>query len=286
MTVQAPTPAVQAAPAIPKTVLPTVAASPLPATKAQPVAVTVQMPPDDHLTDWVNIGVSGSVGLIAALLGAYIGWRLTKKSSDEAREREERQKNAFASFVMMQKLGKIYSCLTELNQKFVDAAFAAAADNNEHVCLYARAPANELEKIEFDYDELYRTGKICQLEFINSVTLLDAHFNSVLSIVERYTQARNALMTKVKGLVREGGVEIRWTPEEYEANQPELVGLGQLLEMIIENTEKDRPRAHAAIVMLHKGTGKYLKRQNRIDVRNLEGVVETIFALDEEAPKK
>lgn len=259
--------------------------TPLPVTVGKPVTVAVtQMPPDDHLTDWVNIGVSGTVGLVAALLGAYIGYRLTKKSNDDNHQREEREKNEFAAFVMTQKLGRIYSRLTVINGAFVEAALKSHEDKQPYIFINARPPANKLSEVKFETDELWRTGRMASLEYLNEITLLDEQFNSTLSLLERYEREREKVVERLIpfGKATGLGFEFDWKHEEIAKDCPRLEALDGLISTIIENTEADRPRAHKAIIELHKGAGRYLKRQNVIIVNDLEGKPETIKALDDQ----
>lgn len=83
------------------------AASPILAKPGQPVAVVVkEMPADDHPTGWLNIGMTASVGIVAALLGAVIGNSLTRKTALEAKHRGDDEKLRFLSFAMRHKLMK------------------------------------------------------------------------------------------------------------------------------------------------------------------------------------
>ncbi|WP_395444042.1 hypothetical protein [Caulobacter sp. UC70_42] len=254
-------------------------------TVGKPVTVAVtQMPPDDHLTDWVNIGVSGTVGLVAALLGAYIGYRLTKKSNDDTRQREEREKNEHAVFVMTQKLGKIYSRLTVINESVVNAAMKSENENQKYIFINARPAANKLAEVHFTTDELWRTSRIAGLEFTNDVSILDEQFNSTLSLLERYERERRLVIERLEahGEATDGGFEFDWESPEIAKAAPHLEALDALIANMIENTEADRPRARKAIIDLHKGAGRYLKRQHLIVVNDLEGKPETIKAIDGE----
>ncbi|WP_395444916.1 hypothetical protein [Caulobacter sp. UC70_42] len=246
------------------------------------------MPADDHGFDYLNMAVSGGVGLMGAVIGAVLGYHLTKKTQDAARERDERDKAAFASFVMGQKIGRIYSCLTVINETFVDASMKSAAESQPYVFINAMPAANSFERVHFGPDELWRAGRIADLAFINGVTLLDEHFNGLISMLERYERERTALVEKVAavGTPIAGGFQIDWNRAEFKQDVPKFEALDRLIVSIIEASERDRPIAHKAIIDLHKGTGRYLKKQNRIELTNLDGVPETIFALDDEAAAK
>lgn len=225
------------------------ATTPVPAKRGEPIAVVVrEMPADDHLTDWVNIGMSAGVGLTAALLGAVIGNHLTRKTALEAKQRDDDEKLRFLSFAMRHKLMKIYSGLnaikTALAPAYDEVAARRARGEVAHVSFLARGAGHRLYSVTFSEEELFRTARLAGPDFINPIMLLDEHYNSKIELVERYGRERETLEKAIRGPVAEDGTrEIKWTKHDYEQHQPMLAGLDHLLDLITATLDEDRGRA-------------------------------------------
>lgn len=175
---------------------PAIAVATVAKSSVQPIAVTVQMPPDDHTFDYVNTGVSGGVGLVAAFIGAYLGYRLTKKANADLKAIEQREKDEVATFALYLKLNAIYTAVKGYRDHFNSEIAKAKADGipDDHLTAAVQPFANDPAYVTFDSEELFRINRVGGDTLLNNLVSIDEQHNGMIQTFAQYRDRRLALM--------------------------------------------------------------------------------------------
>jgi len=79
------------------------------------VAITLQTPPEKH--DYAGDAVSGLIGLLGALAGAYAAYRWGLKATREAKRESDRERDVHLSFAVVHKLNKVYGAQKAIREQ-------------------------------------------------------------------------------------------------------------------------------------------------------------------------
>lgn len=259
----------------------TVAAWPAPPKVEHPVSVSVQVPPERP--DYTGDLLSGGIGVFGALLGAFVAYWFGSRDARKARERDDRERDAFTSFAVIHKLQKVYAAQDSIYRHIETATSAFTPGPNQHVSMLVSAFANTPERVTLSADEIYRVGRIAGKDVLNALMLLDGQHNTTMDLIDAYRLAKIdfRMATSNKGPAQSGpdGVATyAWTKAEYVKLHPILFQLDQMVAAIRENTRTDRKAALDAIVSIIQARAKRFEDSSEYEVRGLDGALLIITA--------
>ncbi|RYG58093.1 MAG: hypothetical protein EON56_00710 [Alphaproteobacteria bacterium] len=243
------------------------ASSATPSEKA--VALTLQVPPEKH--DYAGDVVSGLIGLLGALAGAYAAYRWGLKATREAKRESDRELDVQLSFAVVHKLNKVYGAQKAIRQQIEQGrarleAKAANQDvariegghqvvNRGHVNLEVRPLANLPERVVFTPDEVAAAGRVGGQEALHHLMVLDNRHNASIELLGLYREKKAAIQPKMgDGIAFDGAyVGYAWTLAQYQGLQPFLHELDELIATMHENAVADEKSAFEALKMVLQG---------------------------------
>lgn len=244
--------------------LPTVVTPPA----AQPIAVTVQMPPEKH--DYLADGMSGGIGLIGALVGAYAAYRFGLKAANQAKDRERKERENHLSFAVIHKLNRIYSAQMQVRASIEAGmsrlAVAKAKAEGEgrmfldHLSMEVRPFSTALSRVSFSADEVAAAGRMGGQEALKIVMVLDERHNTTAELLDQYRAAKaefNGHESLSQTFDPERGyADIVWTEDQYKAVLPKLFVMDAMVTSIHGHSKQDEKGTYDAIVAVLKGRAK------------------------------
>lgn len=235
---------------------------------AKPVAVTVQMPPEQH--DYLADLTSGGIGLIGALVGAYAAYRFGLKATNDAKERERKERENHLSFAIIHKLNRIYSAQKQVRLSIesgaarLAAAKARAEGANrkflDNLCMEVRPFATTIPRVVFSADEVMTAGRIGGEKTMQIVMILDERHNTTAELLDQYRTAK-AEFTAMKSLTEKfdperGYAYVEWTEEQYKAAQPKLYVMDAMIQSLLKHSTQDEEGSYDAVVAILLGRAK------------------------------
>lgn len=233
------------------------------------VALTLQVPPEKH--DYAGDAVSGLIGLLGALAGAYAAYRWGLKATREAKRQSDRERDVQLSFAVVHKLNKVYGAQKAIRQQIERgrARLDAKAANPEavpvegehqvvnrgHVNLEVRPLANLPERVVFTPDEVAAAGRVGGQAALHHLMILDDRHNASIELLSLYREKKTAIQPKMgDGIAFDGAyVGYAWSLEQYQVLQPFLHELDELIVTMHENAVADEKSAFEALKMVLQG---------------------------------
>lgn len=233
------------------------------------VAITLEVPPEKH--DYTGDAVSGLIGLLGALAGAYAAYRWGLKANREAKLESHRERDVQLSFAVVHKLNKVYGAQKAIRQQIergrarleakVAQPEAAPVEgehqviNRDHVNLEVRPLANLPERIVFTPEEVAAAGRVGGQAALHHLMILDDRHNASVELLGLYREKKAAIQPRMgEGVAFDGAyVGYAWTLEEYQALQPFLHDLDELTATMHDNAVADEQAAFEALKLVLQG---------------------------------
>lgn len=248
----------------------------------QSVAVTVQMPPEK--TDITGDLVSGGIGLVGALVGALAAYQFGLRAAKLASKALEDERDKFAAFSVIHKLGLIYTAQTAIYLHMKEATERVKTMKfNPHVSMAMKHLANLPQRVAFNTDEVYRVGSFAGKDVLNTLMMLDSQHNSTIDHLTYFTAEKAAFRRHIKGDVQGDVIVTGWTKAEYKAVEPQVLGMDQMVGEMLRYSEGDMKGAHDTIVAIVKARGPRFGDKSEYKLRGLDGKDE--FVKPDPAPK-
>ena len=243
--------------------------TPPPTQQEKAVALTVQLPPEKH--DYAGDALSGLIGLLGALAGAYAAYRWGLKANREAKQEGDRERDVQLSFAVVHKLNKIYGAQKAIRQQIErgrDRLEAKAANldaapvegqhqvvNRGHVNLEVRPLANLPERVVFTPDEVAAAGRVGGQSALHHLMILDDRHNASIELLSLYREKKAAIQPKMGDGVEFDGAYVgyAWPLEQYQLLQPFLHELDELIVIMHENAVVDETSAFEALKLVLQG---------------------------------
>ncbi len=215
--------------------------------------------------------VSGLIGLLGALAGAYAAYLWGVKATRAAKRESDRERDVQLSFAVVHKLNKVYGAQKAIRQQIergrarLDAKAAKPGAgpiegehqvvNRGHVNLEVRPLANLPERVVFTPDEVAAAGRVGGQAALHHLMILDDRHNASIELLGLYRERKAAIQPKMgDGVAFDGAyVGYAWTLEEYQALQPFLHELDELIATMHENAVADEASAFEALKMVLQG---------------------------------
>ena len=233
------------------------------------VAVTVQLAPERH--DYAGDAVSGLIGVVGALAGAYAAYLWGLRATRAAKQQSDRERDVQLSFAVVHKLNKIYGAQKAIRQQIENgrARLQAKAANHDamphdggqhvinrgHVNLEVRPLANLPERVVFSADEVAAAGRVGGQAALHHLLILDDRHNASIELLTLYREKKTALQPRMgDGIAFDGAyVGYAWTLEQYQQLQPFLHELDELIVIMHDNAVADEVSAFEALKMVLQG---------------------------------
>lgn len=237
--------------------------------REEPIALTLQLPSDKY--DYAGDAISGLIGLLGALAGAYAAYRWGLKATRDAKRESDRERDVQLSFAVVHKLNKVYAAQKAIRQQIergkarleAKAANPNAAPveaehqvvNRGHVNLEVRPLANLPERVVFTPDEVAAAGRVGGQAALHHLMILDDRHNASIELLSLYRDKKLAIQPKMgDGIAFDGAyVGYAWTPEQYQLLQPFLHELDELIVTMHENAVADETSAFEALTLVLQG---------------------------------
>lgn len=260
---------------------PKVTVVPLPE-KAQVVAITVQTPNEPH--DYASDLMSGGIGLVGALVGAFAAYMFGLRASERAKRADDMEKDGFLSFSAILKLQNILSAQGQIirhieeGRELMAKAREAAKDKGDGVVvptnpsLFVVPFTNTPERVHFTTEEVIRAGRVGGNATLNIVSVIDGRHNAAMDLIDTYRTLKADFAAKAGvGRLVGGAMQYGMTKESWAAVAPILHLQDELVEELYVGAKTDSQAGYDAMIALMQGRARLLGKEFVYQVKAPDG---------------
>ena len=194
----------------------------------------------EFVTDFFGNSFQPSGELMAALLGASIGWAgtvLTIHASIEGKKEEQLSRDQAVSSEIFVKFQKIVNNLYTFRKYLRESYDAVAPESHENPGLFVMAFSGHPDPVSFTSEEKALYIRLKKLDCANDLAIWDERHNSLVRALQKYADLRQSFMDGMPARMRGNIGTSEFTEEEFMRFAPKLAQLNSLAMQIRENCE-------------------------------------------------
>jgi hypothetical protein len=202
-------------------------------------------------TDFFGESIEPSGELVAALLGASIGWAgtvLTIHASIEAKQNEQLSRDQAVSAEIFVKFQTILNGLYHFRKHIRECFAAADPSMYKNPSSFVLALAGHPDPIRFTPEEKALYIRLKKLAAANDVAEWDEIYNSLVRAFEKYAQLRDSLLTMMPATMEGNIGTSTFKGEEFKKVAPTIAQLDHLVEQLRSRCEKDYAECGPALL--------------------------------------
>lgn len=274
----------------------TAATAPPPPVKAKPQSpvatvpvsvVVTKMPEEKHDfgADFLTGGIGVLGGLIGAVVGAGVAYRLNLRQAKKLKDAADLERLEYLSFAVVLKLRNIYEAQTSVHRHIKDSLDAYVPENYPSVSMAVSAFGNTPARVNLDPEEVLKVGKFVGNTVLNILLEVDINHNTTMDLIDSYRSQWMDVHSFIQpdGSRPDGGFYHRWTAELDTKLRPRLNALDKLVEVQEMASRRDRQTAYVAIIKITQARLKAFQPDGAYEIEDLDGKT-VIITADEVKP--
>lgn len=205
----------------------------------------------EFFSDFFGKSFEPSGELVAAILGASIGWAgtvLTIHASIEAREDEQLARDKAVSAEIFVKFQSMINNLYSFRKHLRDCYENVDPECHERPGLFVLSLAGHPDPIIFTPEEKALYLRLKRIDAANDLAQWDDIYNSLLKAFEKYGIIREKFMAETPAMMVGMVGTTSVTPEEFSKIGPTIAQLNDLASQLRERSERDYSECRSALL--------------------------------------
>ncbi len=205
----------------------------------------------EFFTDFFGSSVEPSSELMAAILGASIGWAgnvLTIHASIEARQNEQLSRDQAVAAEVFVKFQSMVNNFYHFRNHLRESYAAVGSGSQKNPGLFVLSLAGHPDTIHFTPEEKSLFIRLKKNETANDLAQWDDIHNSLVRAFQKYADIREGFMAATPAKMNGTVGTSEFTEEEFKRVAPIIVQLNHLAEQLQVRSEKDYAESRDALL--------------------------------------